>query len=239
MKLKLLHIVDMQNDFMLADGKLSVAGAESLIKPANEFLKTVKFDMTIATFDTHYAETYDKTEESKMFPPHCLYGTRGWELAVQPLNGWLNLYEKVLKNQFNVWEQPERIEKTLDVFKPSDTEVYIMGVASDFCVKYAIIGYLQRGYHVTVVQDLCRGINKQIDEVAQDLNNPNIKLTTSDQVYNKQNKPTRKPIIYPDFSKMDPNDPLIKALEKRRPYSSSDFVPKYMIPDLRDKQYGN
>lgn len=233
MKSRLLHIVDMQNDFMLADGKLSVAGAESLIKPANEFLKTVKFDMTIATFDTHYAETYDKTEESKMFPPHCLYGTRGWELAVQPLNGWLNLYEKVLKNQFNVWEHPERIEKTLDVFKPSDTEVYVMGVASDFCVKYAIIGYLQHGYQVRVLQDLCRGINKQIDEVVQDLNNPNIKLITSEQMHNKQKETTRKPMLYPDFSKMDPNDPLIKALEKRRPYSSSDFVPKYMIPDLR------
>lgn len=45
----------------------------------------------------------------------------------------------------------------------------------------------------------------------------------------------RKSIIYTDFSKIDKNDPLIKALEKRRPYSSSDFVPKYNIPDLREK----
>ena len=35
---------------------------------------------------------------------------------------------------------------------------------------------------------------------------------------------------------MDPNDPLIKAMEKRRPYCSSDFVPKMMIPDLRTKR---
>ena len=41
------------------------------------------------------------------------------------------------------------------------------------------------------------------------------------------------PVLYTDFSKMDRNDPLIKAMEKRRPYSSSDFVPKMMIPDLR------
>ncbi len=43
----------------------------------------------------------------------------------------------------------------------------------------------------------------------------------------------RKPIMYTDFSKMDKNDPMISVLEKRRPYSSSDFEPKYMIPDLR------
>lgn len=47
-------------------------------------------------------------------------------------------------------------------------------------------------------------------------------------------KSERKSILYTDFSKMDKNDPLFKALEKRRPYSSSDFVPKYMIPTLKD-----
>lgn len=50
---------------------------------------------------------------------------------------------------------------------------------------------------------------------------------------NNSQKNTRKPFVYPDFSKLDKNDPLFKALEKRRPYSSSDFKPKYMIPDLR------
>ena len=70
MKSRLLHIVDMQNDFVLPDGKLYVPGAESLIKPVNEFLNSIAFDTTIATFDTHYRETYKKTEESKLFPPH-------------------------------------------------------------------------------------------------------------------------------------------------------------------------
>lgn len=42
----------------------------------------------------------------------------------------------------------------------------------------------------------------------------------------------RKPIEYTDFSKLDKNDPLVKALDKRRPYYSSDLVSKYMIPDL-------
>ena len=42
----------------------------------------------------------------------------------------------------------------------------------------------------------------------------------------------RKPIEYTDFSKLDKDDPFIKALDKRRQYYSSDFVPKHMIPDL-------
>lgn len=51
----------------------------------------------------------------------------------------------------------------------------------------------------------------------------------------KEQSIKRKSIMYTDFSKIDKNDPLIKALEKRRPWASSDFVPKYFIPDLREK----
>ena len=178
---KLLHIVDMQNDFVMANGKLPVAGAESLIEPANEFLRNVKFDTTIATFDTHYRETYKKTEESKLFPPHCLYGTKGWDLAIH-----LDKFKKVLKHQFDVWEKPNSMQKALTGFDPKSTDVYVMGVASDFCVKYAIVGYLQRGYSVVVLQDLCRGINKQIDDVVKEFNNKNIKLITSAQLQNQR-----------------------------------------------------
>ena len=182
MKKKLLHIVDMQNDFVLANGKLPVTGAESLIKPVNEFLNSVDFDTTIATFDTHYRETYKKTEESKLFPPHCLYGTKGWELAVDVCGSFLHPCHKVLKNQFDVWEQPDKIERFLCGLGPKYTHVYVIGVASDFCVKYAIKGYLDRGYHVTVVQDLCRGINKQIDDIVSEFNTTKLKLITSKQI---------------------------------------------------------
>lgn len=182
MKTRLLHIVDMQNDFVLPDGKLYVPGAESLIEPANEFLRNVKFDKTIATFDTHYAETYKKTEESKIFPSHCLYRTHGWKLSVQPHNTWVYPCDNVLKNQFDVWEQPDKIERFLCGFGPKYTHVYVMGVASDFCVKYAIKGYLDRGYHVTVLQDLCCGINKQIDEVVKEFDTKKLNLITSKQM---------------------------------------------------------
>ena len=181
---KLLHIVDMQNDFVMPNGKLAVAGAESLIKPANEFVNTVHFDKTIATFDTHYRKTYKKTEESKMFPPHCLFGTKGWELAIH-----MDKYDmvvKVLKGQFDVWENVyiQGIDFILSDYKltPENTDIYIMGVASDFCVKYAIKGYLDRGYRVTVLQDLCRGINKQIDEVVKEFNTTKLNLITSKQM---------------------------------------------------------
>lgn len=181
MKSRLLHIVDMQNDFVLANGKLPVTGAESLIKPVNEFLRNVKFDKTIATFDTHYRATYNNTSEARDFPPHCLYGTNGWKLAIQ-----LDKYDRVLKNVYDVWADQRAIQKALTGFDPKSTDVYVMGVASDFCVKYAIWGYLQRGYSVFVLQDLCRGINEQIDDVVKEFNNPKIMIITAKQLQNQR-----------------------------------------------------
>lgn len=176
---KLLHIVDMQNDFVMANGKLSVAGAESLIEPANEFLRNVKFDKIIATFDTHYRATYNNTSEARDFPPHCLYGTNGWKLAIK-----LDKYDRVLKNVYDVWADSRAIEKTLTGFEPKNTDVYIMGVASDFCVKYAVLGYIHRGYSVTIIKDLCCGINTQIETVFKNYKNA-ISMTTSKQLQNQ------------------------------------------------------
>ena len=42
------------------------------------------------------------------------------------------------------------------------TEVIMMGVASDYCVHDAMLGYLQRGCQVTVISDLVRGIGTDV-----------------------------------------------------------------------------
>lgn len=46
------------------------------------------------------------------------------------------------------------------------TKAIVIGVAADFCVKYAIEGLLKRGFDVTVPAHLTRGIIRQIDQVA-------------------------------------------------------------------------
>lgn len=171
---KLLHIVDMQNDFVLPAGKLSVAGADAIIKPTNEFLAQNQFDKVIATFDTHYAKTYRKSAESQQFPIHCVYGTHGWRLAIN-----VPQFDAVCKGQFSVWDNPKNIERALRGFAPNDTDVFVIGVASDFCVRYAIDGYLRRGYRVTVISDLCRGIVNQIDAVAKDFANKQLQIITT------------------------------------------------------------
>ena len=45
-------------------------------------------------------------------------------------------------------------------------EIMVIGVASDFCVRWAVDGLIERGFRITVPADLTRGIVRQIDTVA-------------------------------------------------------------------------
>ncbi len=180
MKKELLHITDMQYDFVAPDGKLAVRGADKLIKPTNDFLQRVRFDKTIATLDTHFAETYNDSDEGKIFPPHCIYGTLGHRMII----GNPKKYDTVEKNVFDVWENAEMMNEVLADFPPKETLVYLFGVAADYCVRQAINGYLERGYNVAVIADLCKGIEKQIDVVAAEMEHQNLRLISAAETLN-------------------------------------------------------
>jgi nicotinamidase-related amidase len=155
----------MQNDFMRADGALSVPGADKLIAPANKWLakNAIKFDAIIYSMDTHDSANYALSAESKQFGLHCNKPTYGWQPAIKIPNGAI----KIEKPVFNIWEQnASDLEKELNKYlKP---EIYIMGVAADFCVRDAIAGFLARGYNVKVLENLTRGIARQMHQVARE-----------------------------------------------------------------------
>lgn len=75
---KYLVVVDMQNDFV--DGALGTHEAEAIVDGVAEYARS--FDGTVVfTYDTHH-ENYLETQEGKNLPvPHCIKGTKGWELT--------------------------------------------------------------------------------------------------------------------------------------------------------------
>lgn len=96
----------MQKSFIRQEGNLYIPGSEDLIVRTNEFLRAVKdgiFDFTFIIMDTHFPEEYSRTEESKMFPIHCEYGTDDWELAIDVCDLPNRYY--LTKNQFNMWSE--------------------------------------------------------------------------------------------------------------------------------------
>jgi len=41
------------------------------------------------------------------------------------------------------------------------THLYVMGLATDYCVKFTVLDALTQGYEVTLITDGCRGVNLQ------------------------------------------------------------------------------
>ncbi len=178
-------VVDMQRDFVAADGALPVPDAEQLVAPMQRWLGTLHpgdVAGVLFTEDTHVPELYAGSSEAKEFPPHCERGTAGWALVVDPAAIDSDIPTYVLeKGVFDMWAEPglrmhqsgspgsvDRDAFFAQVLAGGVEDVIVVGVAADYCVRWAVEGLLARGFRVTVPADLTRGIARQIDAVAVD-----------------------------------------------------------------------
>ncbi|MFI5279985.1 MAG: cysteine hydrolase family protein [Gemmatimonadales bacterium] len=180
--------VDTQVDFMHADGKLYVPGAESIIpnlKLLTDYAHAHGIRI-VASADDHVAghrELSATPDFKETFPPHCMRGTPGQRkiaetalkdpLVIEPESLPENeLATKIAKHRgdillnkhwFDVFTN-ENVEMVIGALKPETVVLY--GVATDVCNKYAIEGLVERhpDLRVFAVHDAM----KPIDQDAQD-----------------------------------------------------------------------
>lgn len=196
--LKIAIVVDAQYDFMSKDdGALYVPGAEDIVETMDQYLESITIENgylgVIFTADSHDAETYPDSEEAKEFPPHCYMGTDGFNFSVDPSKvvppseGGVDRYI-LNKGVFNMWEEsslklrPFKVtgepvsiggEQDREQFFKSMADagvedIEVIGVASDYCVKWAIEGLLIRKFNVVVYDNLVAGIQRDIHQVAKE-----------------------------------------------------------------------
>ena len=130
--MKLLFVIDMQNDFIY--GVLGNPEALMIVPKVVEKIKNA--DNVIFTYDTH-DKNYLQTEEGKHLPiPHCIKGTEGWQLS--PIFDTIN---KGIENMFffkkETFGYPWNIYEDFkyEDFNPKNvTEIEIVGLDTDFCV---------------------------------------------------------------------------------------------------------
>ncbi|EKJ8219996.1 MULTISPECIES: bifunctional nicotinamidase/pyrazinamidase [Citrobacter] len=177
-----LLLVDLQNDFC-AGGALAVPEGDSTVDVANRLIAwcQARGEAAIASQDWHPAnhgsfasqhqvEPYSQGQldglAQTFWPDHCVQNTEG--AALHPL-----LNQKAIATVFYKGENPQvdsysaffdngRRQKTAldDWLKAhSITELIVMGLATDYCVKFTVQDALQLGYRVNVITDGCRGVN--------------------------------------------------------------------------------
>ena len=127
---KLLVVIDVQNDFV--DGSLGTEQARGNLGNIKEKILSYPVEDVIYTMDTH-GEDYLETQEGKKLPvPHCIRGTRGWQIQedIAPLLAQARCYEKPAAGCF------ELVEDLQELSEKEEIEVELIGFCTDVCVVY-------------------------------------------------------------------------------------------------------
>ncbi len=178
-------VVDMQHDFVRTSGALPVPDAEAIVAPMQSWLGSLDpqdVAGVLMTFDTHQALNYVGSAEAELFPLHCEKDTPGWEsvLDTSAINPAIPLYT-LEKNVFDMWREDAvsvrsthgaQIEREAffgGLAAQGVDRVTVVGVAADYCVRWAVEGLLARGFAVDISASLTRGISQDARAVAQEL----------------------------------------------------------------------
>ena len=168
--MKILVVVDMQNDFIT--GSLGTPEAQAIVpnvkKKIEEYRKN--YEHIIFTRDTHY-EDYLNTMEGKKLPvKHCIINTHGWKIA-DGLCEW-GVTESVLnKETFGSRGLPDVIKECLGTLTPFEylEEIELVGLCTDICVVSNALLLKAAFYEdceISVDATCCAGVTPETHEAA-------------------------------------------------------------------------
>ena len=125
--MKLLIVIDMQNDFI--DGALGTKEAVAIVPKVEEKIRNFDGEVFF-TRDTH--ETYYlETQEGKNLPvKHCIRDTEGWQIRKEIAD--LISTEPIIKETFGSSRLPERIRTLSD--QEAIESITLVGLCTDICV---------------------------------------------------------------------------------------------------------
>jgi nicotinamidase-related amidase len=211
-----LIVVDFQEDFTPPNGSLAVAEGRDIAPVVNRLLG-YPFKVTIATKDFHppdhisFASNHpppnnvpfeteivirnpynaEETEVTRLWPDHCVQGTRGAELVpeldVQKIS---HVIEKGLDKRVEMYSafadpfQSPTVSKSklADILKEAGTShVFVVGLALDYCVKATAIDSAKEGFKTFVVKEGARAVDpSSFDDVEAQLTKAGVRMVSID-----------------------------------------------------------
>lgn len=174
---KALLIVDVQNDFC-PGGSLAVPNGDSVVEPLNSEIKKflAEGNPIFASRDWHPAETNHFKDFGGIWPVHCVRGTAGAEFHpdLKLPNSVIIISKGMAKDEdafsafqgiaggTSEWDAlNEWNSKTLkDILTELGVkEIYVGGLATDYCVKATVLDAIKYGFKVKLLIDACMGVN--------------------------------------------------------------------------------
>ncbi len=159
-----LIIVDVQNDFC-EGGSLAVAGGAAVATRIRQYAAGASYDLTVATRDshidpgTHFSDTPDYVDS---WPPHCRVGTAGQALHanLRPLRLDALVDKGFYAACYSGFEGEDAWGRLLDTLLRDHqiTDVDIVGIATDHCVRQTALDAVRLGYATRVLIDLTAAV---------------------------------------------------------------------------------
>ncbi len=164
--MKALVIVDVQNDFC-AGGALAVPDGDEIVDVLNEEIDWALNEeyRIVATRCWH---PLSMNPHFQKWPVHCVQGTRGAEFHPGldlPLE--TAIINKGMDPEVDSYSAfcPDSESAMLRALSGVD-ELYVGGLATDYCVKATVLGALKYGFTVNVLLDCCRAVDPAAEGAA-------------------------------------------------------------------------
>lgn len=180
-----LILVDIQRDFC-PGGALAVNHGDLVVPVANKVRRD--FGLVVATQDWHPANhgsfaanhpgknVFDRIDlnglPQTLWPVHCVQGTEGADFHPDLNMDGVKVFQKgtdpTIDSYSGLYDNGRRKSTGLSEFlrESGVKEVSVLGLATDYCVKFTALDALRDGFKVTLIERGCRGVNIQKDDVA-------------------------------------------------------------------------
>jgi nicotinamidase/pyrazinamidase len=174
-----LFIIDVQNDFT-EGGALGVDGGEAVAAGITDYLNAHRdgYSLVVASRDWHSGENdngghfavADEPDFVTTWPAHCVEGTPGAEY--HPALDTSQVDVHIRKGQgvpaYSIFEGTDDAGASIsDVLTSRGvTDVDIVGIATDHCVRASALDALEHGQHVRVLTDLVVGVAPETSDAA-------------------------------------------------------------------------
>ena len=177
-----LILVDLQNDFC-PGGALAVTGGDAVLPITKALMPTSEH--VIATQDWHpeshesFASQHEGREPGELielhgltqvlWPDHCVQGSKGAEFALDI--GGAKVFQKGMQADVDSYsgffDNGRRGDTGLGAYLTDSgiQKLFVLGLATDYCVRFTVLDALSLGFEVTLFEDACRGVGLQAGDI--------------------------------------------------------------------------
>lgn len=160
-KRKALIVVDVQNDFC-PGGSLAVANGDEVVAPLNKLIKEFwdRGEPVFKTRDWHPATAKHFTAYGGTWPVHCVQHTAGAEFHPDLIDDpRITIISKGIDERADGYSGFDGTNLTQILREQGVEEVWVGGLATDYCVKHTVLDGLRAGFEVKALADAMRPVN--------------------------------------------------------------------------------